>query len=154
DEHGHVIHLGERDCSLQRSHQKLLEVAPAAALSPKLRSQIGDTALNAARAAGYTNAGTLAFLLDRSNNFYFLEMSTRIQVEHPVTEFVTGIDLVRQQILVADGQPLKMHQRDVQIRGHALQCRINAEDAERNFAPCPGRIENLILPGGYGVRVD
>jgi acetyl-CoA carboxylase biotin carboxylase subunit len=154
DEHGHVIHLGERDCSLQRSHQKLVEEAPAVGLSPGLRNKIGDVALKAARAAGYTSAGTIEFLLDRSNSFYFLEMNTRIQVEHPVTEWVTGVDLVRQQILIAAGEPLRMGQRDVQYRGHAMECRINAEDAERNFAPSAGRIENVIVPGGYGVRVD
>jgi acetyl-CoA carboxylase biotin carboxylase subunit len=154
DEHGHIIHLGERDCSIQRSHQKLVEEAPAAALTKAQRNKMGDFALKAARAAGYTNAGTIEFLLERGGSFYFLEMNTRIQVEHPVTEAITGMDLVRQQILIAAGEPLRLHQRDVETRGHAIECRINAEDAERNFAPSAGKIENVILPGGYGVRVD
>jgi acetyl-CoA carboxylase biotin carboxylase subunit len=154
DEHGHIIHLGERDCSLQRSHQKLIEEAPAVGLTPGLRNKIGETAMKAARAASYTNAGTIEFLVDRNNSFYFLEMNTRIQVEHPVTEAVTGIDLVRQQLLIAAGEPLRIHQRDVQFRGHAIECRINAEDADRNFAPSAGTIEDVHFPGGYGVRVD
>jgi acetyl-CoA carboxylase biotin carboxylase subunit len=154
DEHGHVIHLGERDCSVQRSHQKLVEESPAVALTQGLRNKIGDMALKAARAASYTNAGTIEFLVDRNNSFYFLEMNTRIQVEHPVTELVTGMDLVRQQIQIAAGEPLRLHQRDVQLRGHAMECRINAEDAERNFAPSAGKIESVVFPGGYGVRVD
>ena len=154
DKYGHVVHLGERDCSIQRRHQKLIEESPCDALSDKLRKKMGETAVRAAKAVGYENAGTIEFLLDESGEFYFMEMNTRIQVEHPVTEFVSGVDLVKEQIRVAAGEPLSFSQNDIQIRGHAIECRINAEDPVRNFMPCPGTIENMHLPGGNGVRMD
>jgi len=154
DEHGHVIHLGERDCSIQKRHQKLLEEAPSSVLTRSTRARMGELAVQAARAVGYSNAGTIEFLVDKQNNFYFMEMNTRIQVEHPVTEMVTSIDLVKQQILIAAGEPLRLQQEDVVLRGHAIECRVTAEDADRKFAPCAGPIENVMLPGGFGVRVD
>ncbi|MGB9662964.1 MAG: acetyl-CoA carboxylase biotin carboxylase subunit [Moorellaceae bacterium] len=154
DTHGHLIHLGERDCSLQRRHQKILEEAPSTALTPELREEMGRMALKAAAAAGYFNAGTVEFLLDKYGKYYFIEMNTRIQVEHPVTEEVTGIDLVKEQILIAAGERLSYRQEDIQIRGHALECRINAEDPAHNFRPTPGRVERYHAPGGFGVRVD
>lgn len=154
DTHGHLIHLGERDCSLQRRHQKILEEAPSTALTPELREEMGQMALKAAAAAGYFNAGTVEFLLDKYGKYYFIEMNTRIQVEHPVTEEVTGIDLVKEQILIAAGERLSYRQEDIQIRGHALECRINAEDPAHNFRPTPGRVERYHAPGGFGVRVD
>ena len=155
DEHGNLIHLSERDCSVQRRNQKLLEEAPSEIVDDDLRARMGEAALRGARAARYASAGTIEFLLDqRDGSFYFLEMNTRIQVEHPVTEMVTGIDLVKEQIRVAAGQPLRWKQEDVRLQGHAVECRINAEDAERNFAPCTGRITTLHLPGGPGVRFD
>ena len=154
DEHGNVVHLGERECSLQRRHQKVVEEAPSPAVDERLREAMGRAAVKGAAAVGYTNAGTMEFLLDADGNFYFLEMNTRIQVEHPVTEWVTGIDLVREQILVAAGEPLSFRQEDVRLRGHAIECRINAEDPERNFMPSPGTIEFYHQPGGIGVRVD
>jgi acetyl-CoA carboxylase biotin carboxylase subunit len=154
DEHGHVIHLGERDCSIQKRHQKLLEEAPSSVLTRSTRARMGELAVQAARAVGYSNAGTIEFLVDKQNNFYFMEMNTRIQVEHPVTELVTSIDLVKQQILIAAGEPLRLQQEDIVLRGHAIECRVTAEDADRKFAPCAGPIENLMLPGGFGVRVD
>jgi len=155
DQHGHVIHLGERDCSIQNGrHQKMLEEAPSVAVSPTLRSKIGDAAVHAAKAVGYTNAGTVEFLMDAESNFYFMEMNTRIQVEHPVTELVTGIDLVKEQIRIAAGEKLSIGQKDVHVNGHAIECRITAEDPERDFAPSSGRIDGLVLPGGLGVRVD
>ena len=154
DEHGNVIHLGERDCSIQRRHQKLVEESPSIAISPELRKEMGETAVRAAKAAGYVNAGTIEFLLDKNNNYYFIEMNTRIQVEHGVTELVTGIDLIKDQIRIAAGEPLKLKQKDVQIRGHAIECRINAENPDKNFMPCPGTITGLHIPGGNGVRVD
>ena len=154
DREGHVIQLGERDCSIQRRNQKLLEESPSKALTPELREKMGQAAVTAARAAGYENAGTIEFVLDQENNFYFIEMNTRIQVEHPVTEMLTGIDLVREQIRIAAGLPLSVSQEDVVFRGHAIECRINAEDPARGFQPCPGKVGFLHLPGGCGVRVD
>lgn len=154
DKYGNIIYLGERDCSLQRRNQKLLEEAPSVAVTPSLRRELGEAAVRAARAVGYYNAGTVEFLLDRNNNFYFIEMNARIQVEHPVTELVTGLDLVKEQIRIAAGEPLTLSQEDVKINGWAIECRINAEDAWRDFAPCPGRITAYLPPGGPGVRVD
>lgn len=154
DRYGSVIHLGERDCSIQRRHQKLLEESPSAAISESLRKRMGETAVQAAKAAGYENAGTIEFLLDNRGNYYFMEMNTRIQVEHPVTEAVTGVDLIKEQIRIAAGEPLSIRQEDVRISGHAIECRINAENPDRNFMPCPGKIRELHLPGGNGVRVD
>lgn len=154
DKFGNVIHLGERDCSIQRRHQKVLEEAPCSVISPELRKAMGDTAVKAAKAVGYENAGTIEFLLDKDKNFYFMEMNTRIQVEHPVTEMVTGLDLIKEQIRVAAGEPLSVSQEDVRIAGHAIECRINAENPEKHFMPCPGRITNVHIPGGNGVRVD
>ena len=154
DKFGHVVHLGERDCSIQRRHQKVLEESPCAAISPELRKKMGETAIRAAKAVGYENAGTIEFLLDKDKNFYFMEMNTRIQVEHPVTELVSGIDLIKEQIRVAAGEPLSVSQEDIQIKGHAIECRINAENPKKHFMPCPGRITNVHIPGGNGVRVD
>jgi acetyl-CoA carboxylase biotin carboxylase subunit len=154
DNYGNVIHLGERDCSIQRRHQKLIEEAPSPFLTEALRQQMGETAVMAAKAVGYTNAGTIEYLVDESGNFYFIEMNTRIQVEHPVTEEVTDTDLIKEQIRIADGQHLRMNQEDVVINRHAIECRINAEDPLRNFAPCPGTIDLYYPPGGHGVRVD
>ena len=154
DSYGNVIHLGERDCSIQRRHQKMIEESPCMALSDKLRKKMGATAVRAAKAVGYENAGTIEFLLDKSGEFYFMEMNTRIQVEHPVSEFVSGVDLVKEQIRVAAGEHLSVQQKDIQLRGHAIECRINAEDPEHNFMPCPGTITGLHLPGGNGVRMD
>ena len=154
DKHGNVVHLGERDCSIQRRHQKVLEEAPCDVISPELRRRMGDTAVRAAKAVGYENAGTIEFLLDKDKNFYFMEMNTRIQVEHPVTEMVTGMDLIKEQIRVAAGEPLSVTQEDVTIKGHAIECRINAENPSKNFMPCPGLITNVHIPGGNGVRVD
>ena len=154
DRHGNVIHLGERDCSIQRKNQKLVEESPSKALTPELREAMGQAAVAAARAAGYENAGTIEFVLDQEGNFYFIEMNTRIQVEHPVTEMVTGLDLVREQLRIAAGLPLSVQQEDVVLRGHALECRINAEDPTQDFRPCPGTTRFLHFPGGPGVRVD
>ena len=156
DQHGHVVHLGERDCSLQRNNQKVLEEAPSVAIGKTLRQKIGDAAVRAAQSVGYENAGTIEFLYDENKGeFYFMEMNTRVQVEHPVTEFVTGVDIVKEQIRIADGQELSFTQDDIEIRGHAIECRINAENPAFNFAPSPGKISNLYLPsGGVGLRVD
>ncbi len=154
DKYGNVIHLGERDCSVQRRHQKMIEESPCIAIADKLRKRMGETAVRAAKAAGYESAGTIEFLLDQSGEFYFMEMNTRIQVEHPVTEFVSGVDLIKEQIRIAAGEPLSVQQKDIEICGHAMECRINAEDPERHFMPCPGRITDLHLPGGNGIRVD
>ena len=154
DKYGNVVHLGERDCSIQRRHQKVLEESPSVAISEELRREMGETAVRAAKAVGYENAGTIEFLLDKNKNFYFMEMNTRIQVEHPVTEFVSGIDLIKEQIRVAAGVHLSVSQEDIHIQGHAIECRINAENPSRNFMPCPGLISNVHFPGGNGVRVD
>lgn len=156
DQYGHVVHLGERDCSLQRNNQKVLEEAPSIAIGQSMREAIGQAAVRAAESVGYENAGTIEFLLDEvKEEFYFMEMNTRVQVEHPVTEFVTGVDIVKEQIKIAAGQELTIRQEDVVIKGHAIECRINAENPRFNFAPSPGKITNLYLPsGGVGLRVD
>lgn len=154
DRFGHVVQLGERDCSIQRRHQKLIEESPSSAISEELRREMGEAAVRAARTVGYENAGTIEFLLDKSGAFYFMEMNTRIQVEHPVTEMVTGVDLIKEQIRIAAGLPLSVSQEEIAIRGHAIECRINAEDPGRGFMPCPGTVENIHLPGGNGVRVE
>jgi acetyl-CoA carboxylase biotin carboxylase subunit len=154
DSHGNVIHLGERDCSIQRRHQKLLEEAPSSALNPKLREKMGNAAVKAAKSIKYIGAGTVEFLLDKHGNFYFMEMNTRIQVEHPVTEMITGLDLIREQIRIAQGEKLSVSQKDVIFRGHAIECRINAEDPNHNFRPNPGKILAYLPPGGPGVRMD
>ena len=154
DSKGNVIHLGERDCSIQRNHQKVIEEAPCRAISDKLRKKMGEAAVKAAKAAHYVNAGTIEFLLEKNEQFYFMEMNTRIQVEHPVTEWVTGLDLIKEQIRIASGEALSVSQKDIRISGHAIECRINAENPDKNFRPSPGRIESLYLPGGCGVRMD
>ncbi|MBD2090535.1 acetyl-CoA carboxylase biotin carboxylase subunit [Microcoleus sp. FACHB-1515] len=154
DSYGNVIHLGERDCSIQRRHQKLLEEAPSPALSPELREKMGAAAVRVAQSINYLGAGTVEFLLDQSGQFYFMEMNTRIQVEHPVTEMITGLDLIAEQIRVAQGEKLRLTQDQVQLRGHTIECRINAEDPDHNFRPNPGRISGYLPPGGPGVRMD
>ena len=154
DNYGNVIHLGERDCSIQRRHQKMIEESPSIAIDEKTRKAMGDMAVKAAKAVGYTNAGTVEFLLDKNNNFYFIEINTRIQVEHGVTELVTGIDLIKEQLRIASGNRLEYSQKDIQLRGHAIEVRINAENPDKNFAPCPGNIDVLHIPGGNGVRID
>lgn len=154
DEYGHMIHLGERDCSLQRRNQKLLEEAPSSLLDQELREKMGQVAVEAAKAAGYCSAGTVEFLADKQKNFYFIEMNTRVQVEHPVTEMVTGIDIVKEQIRIAAGEHLGYSQDDIRVNGWAIECRINAEDPARDFQPSPGRVGKYIIPGGPGVRVD
>ena len=154
DKQGNVVYLFERDCSVQRRHQKLIEEAPSPALTPELRKQMGEAAVRAAKAVGYYSAGTIEFLFDKQGKFFFMEMNTRIQVEHPVTELISGVDLIKQQFLVASGESLQFKQEDLKINGHSIECRINAEDIERGFAPCPGKITKYITPGGYGVRLD
>lgn len=154
DKFGNAVYLGERDCSIQRRHQKLIEEAPSPALSQELREQMGEAAVAAAQAVNYHGAGTVEFLLDKYGKFYFMEMNTRIQVEHPVTEFVTGIDLIKEQIMVAAGFPLSFSQDDIKLNGWSIECRINAENPAKNFMPSPGRINNYLAPGGFGVRVD
>jgi len=155
DSHGHVAHLGERDCSVQTArYQKMLEEAPSIGLNSSLRSKIGESAVKAAKAVGYTNAGTVEFLVDKNGCYYFMEMNTRVQVEHPVTEAVTGIDVVQEQLRIAAGEKLSFTQKDIHIRGHAIECRITAEDPENGFQPTAGKIDSLILPGGFGTRVD
>lgn len=154
DKKGNVIHLGERDCSVQRNHQKMIEESPCIAISQELRQKMGEAAIKAAKAVSYENAGTIEFLLKKNDNFYFMEMNTRIQVEHPVTEWVTGVDLIKEQIKIASGKPLSYRQEDITITGHAIECRINAENPEKNFRPSPGTITDMYLPGGKGVRID
>lgn len=154
DKYGNVVHLGERDCSIQRRHQKMIEEAPSSAIGETLRREMGEAAVKAAIASNYENAGTIEFILDKYGNYYFIEMNTRIQVEHGVTELVTGIDLVKEQIRIAAGEALSFSQEEIKITGHATECRINAECPERNFLPSPGTVTNLRLPGGNGVRVD
>jgi acetyl-CoA carboxylase, biotin carboxylase subunit len=154
DKFGNVIHLGERDCSLQRRHQKVIEESPSPAVDAELRKRMGDVAIKAAKAVGYYSAGTIEFLLDKEKNFYFMEMNTRIQVEHPVTEMVTGIDVLKEQIRIAAGEKLTIKQKDIKITGHAIECRINAEDPSNQFMPSPGKITGFHMPGGPGIRVD
>ena len=154
DSYGNVVHLGERDCSIQRNHQKFIEEAPCKAISEELRAHMGEQAVKAAKAVGYENAGTIEFLLENEKDFYFMEMNTRIQVEHPVTEWITGVDLIKEQIKIASKEKLSFTQEDVRMEGHSIECRINAENPEKNFRPSPGKIENLYLPGGKGIRMD
>ena len=154
DKFGNVIHLGERDCSIQRNHQKMIEESPCEVISDELRARMGEAAVKAAKAAGYENAGTIEFLLDKEGRFYFMEMNTRIQVEHPVTEWVTGVDLVKEQIRIASGLPLSCKQEDIQLTGHAIECRINAENPSKGFRPSPGTITDMYFPGGKGIRID
>jgi acetyl-CoA carboxylase biotin carboxylase subunit len=154
DEHGNVVHLGERDCSMQRRNQKVIEESPCVVIDEKLRKDMGETAVKAAKFVNYQNAGTIEFLLDKNNDYYFIEMNTRIQVEHPVTEMVTGVDLIKEQIKVASGEELSFSQKEIVINGHAIECRINAEDMKHGFRPSPGKIDIYMVPGGYGVRMD
>jgi len=154
DTHGHIVHLGERDCTIQRRHQKLIEETPSPALNSKIRKKMCEAAIKCAKSIGYVNAGTIEFLLDEDGSFYFMEMNTRIQVEHPVTESVTGIDLIKEQIKIANGERIKFKQDDIEFRGSAIECRINAEDPNNDFVPCPGKIVTLNMPGGRGVRLD
>ncbi len=154
DRHGHIIHLGERDCSIQRRHQKLIEIAPSLILTPGLRAEMGEAAITIAKAVDYDNAGTVEFLLDQDKHYYFIEMNPRLQVEHTVTEQITAIDIVRNQIAIAAGDPLDITQQEVTLQGHAIQCRINAEDPKNNFRPCTGTVTAYLSPGGIGVRID
>ena len=154
DGYGNVVHLGERDCSVQRRHQKMIEESPSPAISDRLRDEMGKAAVKAARAAGYENAGTIEFLVDNNKDFFFIEMNTRIQVEHPVTEAVTGLDLIKEQIRIASGEKLSFSQEDICLKGHAMECRINDENPKKNFMPCPGTIKDSHFPGGNGVRID
>ncbi len=154
DEHGNIIHLGERDCTIQRNHQKVIEETPSTAIDEKTRNKMGNAAIKAAKTTGYTSLGTVEFLVDKDNNFYFMEMNTRIQVEHPITEMRTGIDLVKTQIKIATGEELKIKQKDVEFKGHSIECRLNAENPSKKFMPCPGLIKGLHFPGGNGVRID
>lgn len=154
DEYGNVVHLGERDCSIQRNHQKMIEECPSSALDEKTRKEMGNMAIKAAKAAHYQNAGTIEFLLEKNGKFYFMEMNTRVQVEHPVTEMVTGVDLIKEQIKISSGEKLEFTQDDIKLDGHAIECRINAEDPDKNFMPNAGTIKEMYMPGGNGVRVD
>lgn len=154
DEYGNIVHLGERDCSIQRNHQKIIEETPSTIIDEKLRNKMGNVAIKAAKAAGYTSLGTVEFLVDSDKNFYFMEMNTRIQVEHPITEMRTGIDMVKEQIKIAAGEKLKFKQKEIEFRGHSIECRINAENPNKNFMPSPGKINEINLPGGNGIRID
>lgn len=154
DEHGNIVHLGERDCSIQRKHQKVIEETPSTIVDENLRNKMGEAAIRVAKIAGYTSCGTVEFLVDSDKNFYFMEMNTRIQVEHPITEMRTGIDIVKEQIRIAAGEQLKFKQEDIEFKGHSIECRINAENPKKNFMPCPGKITGLNLPGGNGIRID
>ena len=154
DEHGNVVHLGERDCTVQRNHQKVIEETPSTIVDEKLREKMGNVAKKVAKAANYTSCGTVEFLVDSDKNFYFMEMNTRIQVEHPITEMRTGIDLVKEQIRIAAGEELKFKQKDINFKGHSIECRINAENPNMNFMPSPGKINEMNLPGGNGIRVN
>ena len=154
DEHGNAIHLGERDCSIQRRNQKILEETPSSILSEETRRKMGETAINAVKEIGYTNAGTIEFLVDKNQDFYFMEMNTRVQVEHPVTEMVTGVDIIKEQIRIASGEELQYEQKDIIFTGHSMETRINAENPNKNFMPCAGTIKGLHLPGGNGIRID
>ena len=154
DKFGTAVQLGERDCSIQRRHQKMIEESPCCAITKEIRKKMGETAVRAAKAVGYESAGTIEFLLSETGEFFFMEMNTRIQVEHPVTEFVSGVDLIKEQIRISAGLPISVKQEEIQVKGHAIECRINAENPKKNFMPCPGKIENLYLPGGNGVRID
>ncbi|MEG0855369.1 MAG: acetyl-CoA carboxylase biotin carboxylase subunit [Terrisporobacter sp.] len=154
DSYGNIIHLGERDCSIQRNHQKMIEESPSPVIDEMTREKLGQEAIKAAKAVNYENAGTIEFLMDKDFNFYFIEMNTRIQVEHPVTEMVTGIDLIKEQIKIAAGEKISLNQKDIKVKGHSIECRINAENPANNFLPCPGEITYLHLPGGNGVRID
>ena len=154
DEFGNAIHLGERDCSIQRRNQKVLEETPSPVLDDKLRAKMGETAVKAVKEIGYSNAGTIEFLVDKNKDFYFMEMNTRVQVEHPVTEMITGIDIIKEQIKIASGEKLSYTQKEIKFTGHSMEARINAEDPEKNFMPCPGTVKELHLPGGNGIRID
>ena len=154
DEYGNIVHLGERDCTIQRKHQKVIEETPSTIVDDKLRNEMGNAAIKVAKVAGYTSCGTVEFLVDKDKNFYFMEMNTRIQVEHPITEMRTGIDIVKEQIKIAAGEELKFKQQEIEFKGHSIECRINAEMPNKNFMPCPGKIKELNLPGGNGIRVD
>ena len=154
DEHGNGIHLGERDCSVQRRNQKIIEETPASIINDETRKKMGEVAVKAVKEIGYTNAGTIEFLVDKNKEFYFMEMNTRVQVEHPVTEMVTGIDIIKEQIKIASGEKLEIKQKDVKVNGHSMEARINAENPDKNFMPCPGTIIGLHIPGGNGIRVD
>ena len=154
DEHGNCIHLGERDCSIQRRNQKIIEETPSMAINDKTRKKMGQVAVKAVKEIGYTNAGTIEFLVDKNQDFYFMEMNTRVQVEHPITEMITGIDIIKEQIKIASGEKLSLEQEDITFTGHVMEARINAENPDKNFMPCPGKIAGLHLPGGNGVRVD
>ena len=154
DEHGNCIHLGERDCSIQRRHQKIIEETPSMAINDKTRKKMGQIAVKAVKEIGYTNVGTIEFLVDKNQDFYFMEMNTRVQVEHPITEMVTGIDIIKEQIKIASGQKMLLNQEDIKFTGHVMEARINAENSDKNFMPCPGKITGLHLPGGNGIRVD
>ena len=154
DEHGHCIYLGDRDCSIQRRNQKIMEETPSSFISDEIRNKMGEVAVKAVKEIGYSNAGTIEFLVDKNKDFYFMEMNTRVQVEHPVTEMVTGVDIIKEQIKIASGEELSYSQEDIKINGHSLEVRVNAENPNKNFMPCPGTITGLHLPGGNGIRVD